>query len=724
MMAMVGVVMWSISLYQVNEAQNEKTVAVYQKNWQQELDHLQLEQRLWLQYRYYELSDWLIHNPDNQQQTQFINQYYQLYPTFRWIILGGHDTGKSVPESAFKDCRQHIDQIASQSTSNRRLPVVFDCRLQQQTIMGISGRFSVEGVTHELILLIPYFNFISEFKNLTGKQILQQDAANGQTFYHESETTSGMQRTARFDFGEETPLGHLILRLPVQDYADLWLKQAAWVIPVILLALLLFYYLFHQAYLGPLLSVTRKMEKVVMSHRPGHRNEGRNLAPGLALLHRYFMHLTHLVKHDLLTGLSNRVIFEERLEQAVVEGRRSGRKYALVLIDIDDFKYINRRYGQFIGDAVLKQLAKRLGESLRESDSLARLEKDNFALFLEFSHYDQISTLIDKVYQALSESYEVYGRTVKCKVRIGVSVYPDQAQQADQLFLKADNALLEARRGDWPVVFDQEVISATTDYSGFSVIQSLRQALNNDEFKLVYQPVVDLSQHGTHYFEALLRWKDEDRHRHPIGRTIELAEKNNLIKPLTQWIIETVCVELQYFRESDVKIAVNMSMINLHDEKLPNYIASTLQKYKVEASQLMFEITEGQIMQEPDQVIGILEQLQQMGLSLSIDDFGTGQASLTYLKNLPVETLKIDQSFVKNMNNDDDDHAIVEATIKLAHTLGLLVVAEGVESAETHDELIAMGCDYAQGYYLSHPLEQNMLVDWYQGEESSSRASV
>lgn len=723
MMAMVGVVMWSISLYQVNEVQNEKTVEVYQKNWQQELDHLQLEQRLWLQYRYYELSDWLIHNPDDRQQSQFINQYYQLYPTFRWILLSGHETAKSVPESTFKACRERIESFSGEP-SNRRLPVVFDCRLQQQTIMGILGYFSVEGVRHELILLIPYFKFINEFKKLTGKQILQQDGENGQTLYHERETTSGMQRTARFEFGEkETPLGHLILRLPVQDYAELWLQQAAWVIPIILLALLLFYFLFHQAYLGPLISVTRKMEKVVLSHRPGHRNEGRNLAPGLALLHRYFMHLTHLVKHDLLTGLSNRVIFEERLQQAVVEGRRSGRKYALVLIDIDDFKYINRRYGQFIGDAVLKQLAKRLGESLRESDSLARLEKDNFSLLLEFGHYDQVSTLVDKVFQALSETYQVYGRTVNCKVRIGVSVYPDQAQQADELFLKANNALLEARRGDWPVVFDQD-LAASTDYSGFSVIQSLRQALNNDEFKLVYQPVVDLNQHGTHYFEALLRWKDEDRHRHPIGRTIELAEKNNLIKPLTQWIIETVCVELQYFRDSDVKIAVNMSMINLHDEKLPGYIAETLSKYKVEAGQLMFEITEGQIMQEPDQVIGILDQLKQMGLSLSIDDFGTGQASLTYLKNLPVTTLKIDQSFVKHMMNDDDDHAIVEATIKLAHTLGLQVVAEGVESAEIHDELIAMGCDYAQGYYVSHPLEQERLVDWYQGEENGSRASV
>ncbi len=223
---------------------------------------------------------------------------------------------------------------------------------------------------------------------------------------------------------------------------------------------------------------------------------------------------------------------------------------------------------------------------------------------------------------------------------------------------------------------------------------------------------MEMKTHTTSYFEALLRWKQPELHSQSIEKTIALAEKNQLIKPLSHWIIETACLQLKKLTDYSVKIAVNLSMIDFHDEKLPDNIGETLKRHSVLPGQLMIEITEGQFMQEPEQVIKILTRLSEMGISLSIDDFGTGQASLTYLKKLPVQKLKIDQSFVKDMVEDEEDSAIVEATIKLAHTLGIEVVAEGVESAEIHTLLMQMECDYVQGYYLSRPIDEELIPDW------------
>jgi diguanylate cyclase (GGDEF)-like protein len=429
------------------------------------------------------------------------------------------------------------------------------------------------------------------------------------------------------------------------------------------------------------------------------------------MLHRYYMHMTHIVRHDPLTGLNNKMIFEERLKHAILEGKRTGRRYALVLLDINNFNKVNKKLGHYIGDGLLKQLAKRLRSSLRETDSLARLEKDNFAFLLEFSDEDKVSSIIEKIYQSLSAGYTVYGRQVKVSISIGVAVYPDFALDREDLELKANEALIRAQQGAWPVVYAQP-LAELMDHSGLSLIQSLHQALDNNEFLLVYQPVIALKTHTTRYFEALLRWKYPQQHSQSIEKTIQLAEKNQLIKPLSQWIVEEACEQLTRLQDGVVKIAVNLSMIDLHDEELPDRVAATISQYGVTADRLMIEITEGQIMQEPDQVIKTLTSLSQMGISLSIDDFGTGQASLTYLKKLPVEKLKIDQSFVKDMVTNEDDRTIVEATIKLAHTLGIEVVAEGVESAEIFELLLHMGCDFVQGYYISRPIQKEQIAEW------------
>lgn len=715
LLGLVGILLWSVSLFWVNEVQNAKTARIYHDNWQKQVDQFQSQQRLWLQYRFYELSDWISHNRDEKQQYRFINQYYQHYPKIRSIQLNRNPAELPRSDSAFSSCR---DRITSRSDSlpDASLPVMFDCRIHEQSVIGMAGRIGQADQSVELVLWMPYFSFINDFTQLTGKQLLNTGTSDGFVLYSEIYSGHGLQREIRFEFGDESLThGSLTLLLPLESFLDLWLQQALWVIPMILIAIVIFYTIFYQAYLGPLIRLTLKMEKVVQAQRPGKANEGKNLAPGLILLHRYFLHLTNMAKHDPLTGLNNRIIFEERLLQAIVEGKRSGRKYALVFVDIDRFYHINHQQGQFVGDGLLKKLATRLTNGLRESDSLARLEKDNFALLLEFTDEKQITTLVEKIYQSLTEPYHVYGRHIKIEISMGVALYPDHGQEAEELSLKADKALLKAQKGEWPVVFE-DYDTEKTDYSGLTMIQSLRQALNNNEFKLVYQPVMDLREHSTSYFEALLRWQQPDQHTYSIGQTIELAEKNNLIKPLTNWIIGTVCTLLTTFPHNDIKIAVNLSMIDLHDGDLPDRISELLQSSGLKNSQLMVEITEGQIMQEPDQVIEILSRLAAMGISLSIDDFGTGQASLTYLKKLPVQKLKIDQSFVKDIASNQEDCHIVQATINLAHALGIKVVAEGVESAQTHELLMQLGCDYVQGYYISYPLEQDHIQPWYESD--------
>lgn len=717
LLGLVGILLWSVSLFRVNQVQNAKTARIYHENWQQQVDQFQSQQRLWLQYRFYELSDWISRHSDEKQQYRFINQYYQHYPKIRSIQLNDSLAGKPRSDKAFSACRERITS-ASSAALDANLPVMFDCRLQQQSIIGMAGRIKSKDQSMELLVWMPYFSFINDFKQLTGKQLSISNASEDKVSYSEVHTGHGLQQTIGFEFGDESLThGSLTLQLPLENFPDLWWQQAFWVVPLILFAILVFYTIFYQAYLGPLVRLTLKMEKVVQARRPGKANEGKNLAPGLLLLHRYFLHLTNMAKHDPLTGLNNRVIFEERLQLAIVEGKRSGRKYALVFVDINRFNHINHSLGQFVGDGLLKKLAKRLTNGLRESDSLARLEKDNFALLLEFTDEEQINSLVEKIYHSLTEPYDVYGRQIKIEISMGIALYPDHGQDAEQLSLKADKALLKAQKGEWPVVFEDHDAEKSA-YSGFTLIQSLRKALDNNEFKLVYQPVMDLKNHSTSYFEALLRWQKPEQQSNSIERTIELAERNNLIKPLTNWIIGTACAALESFADSNIKIAVNLSMIDLHDEDIPDRISHLLLQSGLQNNQLMVEITEGQIMLEPDQVIEILGRLSSMGISLSIDDFGTGQASLTYLKKLPVEKLKIDQSFVKDMATNQDDSHIVEATIKLAHTLGIQVVAEGVESAEAHDLLMQMDCDYVQGYYISHPLEQDFIQTWYERTEA------
>lgn len=701
--------LWSLQRYHTYQQILTREYLQQQQSWQQQIQLAQSNQLLWLQSRFYDLYSGIKLRLDLASHRSYLQDYLgQEKELKQAFLIQANSPQQSEVQSDCITLAQSLFADLEQGSP----PLFFSCIHQQQAMTGVKGNFRVYGQAMELVILMDFFSFIPEFSQISGKQ-LELDTSDPNTGIVFSEATGG-----EFDLlheivfnRDQLVLGSLRLNVQRVGFYKYWLSDAQWMIPLVLLIALMIYFFLYLGLLRPLNSLLERMSSVITAQYPGHNNGNHRLLPGLHLLQRYFIRLTHMAKHDPLTGLYNRVIFEDRVQQALQEARRSARNYALVFIDIEGFHRINRDYGHYIGDGLLRQLAKRLSAGLRESDNLARLEEDNFALLLAYQENDQLVLFLEKIRRALIQPYEIYGRHIRPVVSMGAALYPQHASDMQQLALLADKALTESERLKAGLVMYQPT-SNTNSHDGFSRMQSFRQALEKNEFKLVYQPVINLASHHTSYFEALLRWKNQGDDQQSIQQTIDLAENNQFIRPLTRWIIESACRQINQLNNPELKIAVNLSMIDLHDEELPQQIDEMLNRFEIPPRQLMVEITEGQIMQDPEQVIGILNQLSEMGISLSIDDFGTGQASLTYLKKLPVQKLKIDQSFVHDMVTNQDDRSIVEATINLAHTLGIEVVAEGVELMETHDLLVQMGCDFIQGYYITKPIEAEQIPLW------------
>jgi len=559
---------------------------------------------------------------------------------------------------------------------------------------------------------MDYFDFLNEFSSLTGRKMQRAaNSAEGFQYYEFGTSKDG-------DLQISIPIGHAgavsgelhLKRQPLLLWA-LFEQQAPIVLILLVLTAIAVLLLLHVFLIKPLQILGGKMRLAALGQLEDELMPVEEVETGLDKLVEYFNLMQKTARLDAVTGLNNRVIFEDRLAQAIREGKRSGRKYALVMIDVQGLDELALQRGQYIVDALLRQIAEGLRESLRESDHLSRFERNLFALLLEVQQIEQLNNLIEKIYLSLIRRYRVYGREFDLNAYIGIAIYPNHAVDADQLYHNASIALVEAEHSDWPIQFFHDA-EDDTDTSGFTMIQSLRRAIDRDELKLVYQPVVDLQTFQTVYLEALLRWKDPDMHDISIEQTIRLAEQNHLIKSLTNWIIDSACRFVSQSEIENVTVGINLSMIDLHDHRLPKRIEIYLNQYQVKPEQIVIEITEGQIMQDPEEWIDVLSRLGVMGLSLSIDDFGTGQASLTYLKELPVEKLKIDQSFVRDIVTNPDDQLIVRATIELAHTLDLKVVAEGVETLAVCEMLREMSCDHVQGYYISRPLEAEQVSRW------------
>jgi diguanylate cyclase (GGDEF)-like protein/PAS domain S-box-containing protein len=423
--------------------------------------------------------------------------------------------------------------------------------------------------------------------------------------------------------------------------------------------------------------------------------------------------LRHQAQHDALTGLPNRIVLQDRLQQAILQSEREGTSVALLLLDLDRFKEINDTFGHQYGDRLVQQIGPRLGSILRASDVVARLGGDEFAVLLTGVDTAAAAALAQQLLQLLNEPFMLEEHQVEVGASIGIAASPVHGTDAENLLRRADVAMYVAkstRSGLAVYSVDQDHHSAER----LALLGELRQAINGDQLVLHYQPKVDFAGKLTGV-EALVRWQHPRRGLVQPDAFIELAEHAGLIKPLTRWVLDAALRQCRHWMDAGhrVPVAVNFSTQDLQDEDLPDALARLLAARGVPAALLRVEITEGAIMSEPARALAILGRLRQQGVGVSIDDFGTGYSSLAYLKRLPVDELKIDRSFVRNLATDEEDVAIVRSTIGLAHELGLQVIAEGVEDEATWCLLERFGCDLVQGYFVGRPVMATDIERWF-----------
>ena len=417
---------------------------------------------------------------------------------------------------------------------------------------------------------------------------------------------------------------------------------------------------------------------------------------------------------DPLTGIYNRALLYDRLKQLFVEYRRTPGRAGVLLIDLVRFKYVNDLLGHHTGDLLLKDVVERISGALRESDTLARLGGDEFVVILPDTDTDQAIQVAQKIIQAMQAEFEVEGHKLSASVSIGITLLPEHADDVDTLLRNADYAMYSAKDNKQGyAVFDPSITEEIT-LARMTLDGILNEDIERNDLFLVYQPVMDFKTGTVSYLETLVRWRQPDGKILMPESFIRVAEKSGLIKQLSEWVIDTACREFARMQQDHpgLRIGINLSMHNLHDFRLVEKIQGSLDRYRLHPASLLLEITETGVMLDPDQVIEMLGQLVAKGLQLSIDDFGTGHSSLVYLKRLPVHTLKVDKSFVVDMDSDEENASIVRATIDLAHSLGLTVTAEGVETVAVLNRLKGMGCDYYQGYYVSKPMSKADMAAW------------
>jgi diguanylate cyclase (GGDEF)-like protein len=420
--------------------------------------------------------------------------------------------------------------------------------------------------------------------------------------------------------------------------------------------------------------------------------------------------LEYQAKHDLLTGLPNRTLLHEHLQKALLRQPATGRLVALLVVDLDRFKEINDTFGHQHGDLLLQEIGPRLQDILRPADTIARLGGDEFAVLLPGISAAAAEDVARKIVAALDRSFTIAESLVEVGASVGIALSPEHGSDSGVLLRRADVAMYVAKRsGRGFAVYSPEQDQHSPDR--LALVGELRRAIEADELTLVYQPKVSLLTGQAVGVEALIRWHHPQRGMVPPDQFIALAEQTGLIKHLSAWVLNAALRQARAWMNAglDLPIAVNLSMRDLHDVELPDAVARLLQKWQVPAWRLVVEITENGLMADSARALQVITGLRSMGIRIAIDDFGTGYSSLAYLKRLPVDELKIDRSFVRDLATDDDDLAIVRSTIRLGHDLGLSIVAEGIEDSGTWDLLKRLGCDVAQGYFIGRPMPAEVL---------------
>ncbi|HEY5019585.1 MAG TPA: EAL domain-containing protein [Steroidobacteraceae bacterium] len=423
-----------------------------------------------------------------------------------------------------------------------------------------------------------------------------------------------------------------------------------------------------------------------------------------------------LAYEDTLTQLPNRSQFGERLQREILNAGEQQRMLAIFVMDLDRFKYVNDALGHSAGDHVLREVAARLRNLLRDDDCVARLGGDEFAVLVPTGDSDRIVNLAKSIIVALEQPIDFAGQPLDVGASIGIAMYPAHALDAQTLVRNADIAMYVAKRDhSGYTIYDPHY--DTTQQEHLSLLGELRRAVEQGELRLYYQPKVTLSSAGVHAAEALIRWVHPVRGMVPPALFIPFAEHTGYIKVLTRWVLSEAIRQCGVWlrQHLDIEISVNLSARDLMTRDLPELISALLSEHGVAPHMICLEITESGFMEDPAHAQRVLDRLSAIGLRLSIDDYGTGYSSLSYIMKLPVNELKIDRAFVSNMSQDADMMTIVRSTIELGHSLGLKVVAEGVEDSRGCAVLRSLGCDLAQGYYISPPMPAEALPGWLNG---------
>ena len=440
---------------------------------------------------------------------------------------------------------------------------------------------------------------------------------------------------------------------------------------------------------------------------------GTLMADALLTIKKLEELIEHISSYDNLTGLPNRTLFQNRLQQALSQSPLKDKPLTVVLVGLDGFKNINTTLGHSAGDLLLKQATQRLSNCLGETDILSRFGGDEFAIIqTQLTSSDSAIALSKEILDTLSKPFLLKGQQVYITASIGITIYPLDNTNTNQLLQNADNALYQAKhKGRNNYQFYSAQMNAKLQ-ERLNLERELHKALKRGELLLHYQPRVDLHSGRMIAVEALLRWQSPTLGSISPAKFIPLAEENGLILPISEWVLRHACTQNQIWQTAGfppLRMAVNLSARQFEQQNLVELVTEVLDETGLEANYLELEVTESLVMDDVQQSIAILKQLRDRGVALALDDFGTGYSSLNYLKRFPIDTLKIDQSFVRHIASDPDDAAVIRAIIALGSSLRLNVTAEGVETQEQLDYLMVHRCDEVQGYYFSRPVPADSL---------------
>jgi len=444
-------------------------------------------------------------------------------------------------------------------------------------------------------------------------------------------------------------------------------------------------------------------------------------------LHEHAVALSYQAHHDELTKLPNRLLFSDRLNQSIKSAHRSNKKIAILFIDLDRFKEINDSMGHSIGDKVLIEIASLIQSCIRESDTLARLGGDEFIVLIEnIVNTDIIATISENIIDKLLSPINIDTQQFYVTASIGISLYPDDGETTEVLIKNGDAAMYKAKEDGRNTYryYTEEMTQKALEH--ISLEANLRNALTNNELVVYYQPQINVIDEHIIGMEALVRWLHPQQGLIPPNKFIPLAELTGLISLLGEQVLIQASKQLVKWKNEynfQGRLAVNISTVQLEEKNFIRTISKILEDNKCQPEWIEFEVTEGYIMKNPEQAIQILQAIQDMGIKIAIDDFGTGYSSLSYLKKLPINKLKIDQSFVKDLAENEDDRAIVDSIISLAKSMKLNIIAEGVETKLQKHLLMTSGCANIQGYLYSKPLPSDELETFLGNQQIISQAN-